>query len=368
MEDVQENATQFAKSLGPQIESNWLRERWYQAAWSDELAPGAALIRTILGEPILFYRKADGASAALLDRCPHRFAPLSEGVISGDQVTCGYHGLSFDSDGGCVGNPHGPVTARMHIKAYPTIERHAILWIWMGISADADPAMIPHLPFMDETVETARIPMYMPTKANYQLITDNIMDLSHADYLHRSSLGGIMVGAKASTREVGDQVIAEWVSRDCVPPPAFVQMVAPATRADIWTQVAWQAPALMILSTAAKPSGIPRTTADESYTLHNMVPETATTTHYFMCSTRRFFVEDREFGKFLEGALKHAFLNEDKPMLEKQQERMGTTDLWSLNPILLNIDAGAVRVRRKLAALIEAETQVTKNRCLHPAA
>ena len=152
-------------------------------------------------------------------------------------------------------------------------------------------------------------------------------------------------------------MIAEWHSDNCVPPPAYAPLVAPADRADIWTRVEWQAPGLMVLGTGATHVGQARAYADESYTLHNMVPETETSTHYFMCSTRRFLVEDEAFSAMLRPALEHAFLNEDKPMLEKQQRSMGTADLWALDPILLKVDAGAVRARRKLDALIELERQ-----------
>jgi hypothetical protein len=58
----------------------------------------------------------------------------------------------------------------------------------------------------------------------------------------------------------------------------------------------------------------------------------------------------------LRGVLTQAFEQEDKPMLEKQQQRMGMDDLWSLDPILWPIDAAAARVRRKLDAMIAAET------------
>jgi vanillate O-demethylase monooxygenase subunit len=333
----------------------WLRNRWYQAGWADEVTVEGPLVRTILNDPILFFRKADGTIAALFDRCPHRFAPLSAGRIDGDRVICGYHGLGFASDGACVTNPHGPITSSMCVTAYPVAERHTAIWVWMGDPEKADTAQIADLSFIDETPEAARITMYMPTKANYQLITDNILDLSHADYLHPTSLGGIIVGSKAATRDDGDKIVAEWISEDCVPPPAFVAMVAPADKADIWTEVVWQAPALMVLGTAAKPAGIPRTPDDESYTLHNMVPETEINTHYFACSTRRFLIDDQDFSAFLKGALTHAFMDEDKPMLEKLQARMGTPDLWSLNPILLKVDTAAVRARRKLDALIAAE-------------
>jgi vanillate O-demethylase monooxygenase subunit len=44
-------------------------------------------------------------------------------------------------------------------------------------------------------------------------------------------------------------------------------------------------------------------------------------------------------------------------MLEKQQQRMGTDDLWALKPVLLGVDTAAVQARRMLDRLIEKETE-----------
>jgi vanillate O-demethylase monooxygenase subunit len=332
----------------------WLRQRWYQIGWSAELEGGRLLVRTILEEPIVVFRSGDGQLQALFDRCPHRFAPLSRGTIGERGIACGYHGLSFGKDGQCIANPHGPVTSRMRARAYPVMERHTAIWVWMGDPERADPLSLPDLSFIDETPTAAQIHMYMPTKANYELAADNILDLSHTDYLHPTSLGGIMTGSKARTWEQGDALVTEWHATACDPPPAYKPIV-PTGKADIWTQVTWHAPALMVLGTSAKPTGVPRQAADEAYTLHNMVPETSTTTHYFVCNTRRFMLDSTEFSELLRGAITHAFQDEDKPMLEDQQLRMGTPDLWELDPILLPVDAGAIRVRRKLAAMIQAE-------------
>jgi len=334
----------------------WLRNAWYQAGWSSELAADAPLVRTILDDPILFYREASGSVAAVLDRCPHRFAPLSAGRVAAGEVTCGYHGLAFDFTGACTRNPHGPVTSRMRVRAYPVVERHAAIWIWMGDPGAVDESKLPDLGFIDATPESARISGYMPTRANYQLMADNILDLSHADYLHPDTLGGMMTNAKSRTWEEGDTVTAEWLAEACTPPPAFRAMVRDGL-ADIWTQVVWSPPALMVLGTAAKPAGVRRTGGDEAYTLHNMVPETMTTTHYFFCSTRSFLTDDAEFSALLRAAITQAFRDEDKPMLEKQQARMAGHDFWALDPILLPIDAGAVRARRKLDALIAKEAR-----------
>jgi hypothetical protein len=67
-------------------------------------------------------------------------------------------------------------------------------------------------------------------------------------------------------------------------------------------------------------------------------------------------VLDHAWGSpLLGGLISEAFRSEDKPILEKQQRVIGQADLWSLKPVLLNIDTGAVKVRRLLAKMIEAE-------------
>src|SRR5262244_3015888 len=84
---------ELRQSKKQMVTGTYLRNAWYVAAWSDDLADGALLARTILKEPIVLYRTADGHVAALQDRCPHRFAPLHMGkVVHGDRVQCPYHG------------------------------------------------------------------------------------------------------------------------------------------------------------------------------------------------------------------------------------------------------------------------------------
>jgi vanillate O-demethylase monooxygenase subunit len=300
------------------------------------------------------FRDGAGAIRAIANRCPHRFAPLSEGSLRNGVIQCGYHGLEFDGQGRCVNNPHGAVTSAISVTAYPVIERHQAAWIWLG-NGVPDESRLPDLSFIDETPDTARFFGYMDTAANYQLLTDNILDLSHADYLHPNSLGGMMTNAKTRMKQEHETFSIEWLAEDCVAPPAFYSMVPPPARADIWTNVRWHAPALMVLGTGANHAGSPRDPTNEAFTLHNMTPATPSLTHYFFCTTRKFQVEDAGFNQVLGTLITQAFVTEDKPMLEKQQACMGTTDLWSLKPVLLNIDSGPVKVRRLLANMIQAE-------------
>lgn len=72
---------------------------WQMAALSGELRR-KPLARTVAGTPLALFRTADGA-AALIDRCPHRNYPLSEGRIDDGGLRCAYHGWRFGPDGTC---------------------------------------------------------------------------------------------------------------------------------------------------------------------------------------------------------------------------------------------------------------------------
>ena len=87
-----------------------------------------------------------------------------------------------------------------------------------------------------------------------------------------------------------------------------------------------------------------------------MKPETAYSTHYFFGSARN-YSQNAEYNELHKAGLQAAFAEEDKPVIDSQQAEIDTTDLFSLNPVLLSSDAGNIRVRRKLKAMIEAEQE-----------
>jgi phenylpropionate dioxygenase-like ring-hydroxylating dioxygenase large terminal subunit len=332
----------------------FLRNCWYQAGWVSELDAGT-LARTIAGIPLVFFRSEGGRICALLDRCPHRFAPLSAGRLEKGVITCGYHGLVFDGTGRCVHNPHGAAVSAIRVESFAAEERHQALWVWTGARESADPAKIPALNYIDSTPSPALIAGYLPTGANYELMTDNILDLSHADYLHANTLGGMMTSSRAKHWLEGDDVLVEWDAVDCIPPPAFRGIVPPPNRADLWFEVRWTAPAVMSLRSFVGVTGTPRAEERMATALHSMTPETEQRTHYFYCVTRRFLLDDAEFSAGLRQTVEQAFGQEDKPMLEKQQMRIGRQDFWSLDPILLGVDAPAVKARRVLKRLMDSE-------------
>ena len=120
----------------------FLRNAWYVAAWDHEVGRELKPVK-ILGEEIVLYRKGDGTPAALEDACPHRKLPLSMGRLKGDDVECGYHGLTFDCTGTCTRVPGAekiPHVAR--VQSYPIAERYGRLDLLVNAAGFTKP--VPH--------------------------------------------------------------------------------------------------------------------------------------------------------------------------------------------------------------------------------
>jgi phenylpropionate dioxygenase-like ring-hydroxylating dioxygenase large terminal subunit len=339
----------------------FLRNAWYIAAWSEEISDGRLLARKFLGEPVVLYRDASGRSRALFDRCPHRFAPLSRGKAKGDVIECGYHGLGFNGEGRCVHNPYQPGHAppRAQVRAYPTLERQGMVWIWMGDADRADPALAPNYPQIEDTVHWHTSHGYLMTPANYLISMDNLMDLTHPMYLHSSSLGSAaMATARYEVRQESARSVNSNRGFEEGPAPPAMDRYFPSQGKPVshWADMRWEAGSSLMLNTGISWPRQPRDSGLNVYTAHLLAPETETTTHYFFAMIRS-AEEVRKFDDAgpLVQIVRDIFMNEDSAMLAAVQERMGGHDLAELKPASLPGDAGATRMREALAKLIEEE-------------
>lgn len=338
----------------------FLKNCWYIVAWSDEIVGDTILARRICDIPLAVFKTADGPKA-LYDSCPHRFAPLSMGKVENDSIVCGYHGLGFNGNGACTTNPHGPITKSMCVKSYPAVERHKAVWVWLGDAEKANPDLIPPLDFQDTQYEHSIGFGYLHGKADYKLYVDNIMDLSHADFLHVNTLGGSFVGTKQEVKEDDATITARWSQKNMSPNALHISVgtFTADAKVDRFTEVTFYVPCTMTLISAFGALDAPESEYLRTIGSHVMVPETATTVHYFFSTTRNFRQEDAEFNKIYLSKRDQVFAKEDKPMIEAVEERMGGVDLFAKKPLLLKSDEAAIRARRKIDDFIKREQQLS---------
>lgn len=338
----------------------FLRNAWYVAAGTEEVSR-TLMRRVLLGEPVVFYRRLDGSAVALQDRCAHRFAPLSRGTLQGDWLRCSYHGLSYDSSGRCVHNPHGDgcIARRARTHAYPLLERYGFVWIWMGEPALADPALLPGLAPFDTAQGRVRQGGYLQVQAHYQLIIDNLLDLSHVEYLHAAfASAGSLENTRHEVFERDGAVHSNRWKSGCGISPLLSRCWGRENAfGDARSCIRWHAPGTLYLEIGATEAGAPTAAGVALPILHLLTPAETNATHYFWAVTRDCRTEDAELSAWIGRTLHDAFVNEDEPMIEAQQAQIGEgVDIMSLRPLFLAPDAAPLAARKLLAQRIAAES------------
>lgn len=338
----------------------YLKRAWYVAAMSKEVKSEALFHRRILGKSVMIYRLADGTPVALHDRCPHRFAPLSLGKREGDEVACPYHALRFNSAGRCTHNPHGngriPDAAR--VDAFPLIEKFGFLWIWMD-SSEPDPALLPDFSPLDEGHPNAVAQTYMHLDVNYELIIDNVMDLSHIDHVHGEIITtrGKLSPVIPKVRETPTTISARWEWSQQPAMMIFAPFMSrPDDEARQYFDIVWHAPSNIQLSVGAVQDGKSFDEAVSQYDLHTCTPEDEFKTHYFFATRRNHVEDDAEYNALKIKGMHDAFELEDGPLVQAVQREMGDADFFDLNPVLMSNDVAPVKVRRLLKRMIDAES------------
>ena len=177
------------------IPRHFVRNAWYAAGLSEEFAVDDLQEHRIAGRPVLLWRSRDGAIGAFDNRCAHKRMPLSEGrVLENGTLECAYHGLRYDPKGACVAvpsHPDGPIPEQAKLRPFPVIEQDGIVWVWPGDPERQHESRPPRTPEVaDDGYETISSgPMQVP--ANYLLLIENLLDISHFYPLHDGNIGDV---------------------------------------------------------------------------------------------------------------------------------------------------------------------------------
>lgn len=339
----------------------FLKNCWYVAGWDYEIIGNEIMARTILNEPIIFYRTDDKTVVALADACCHRLAPLSVGKREGDCIRCMYHGLKFDQTGRCVEIPgQSKIPEKARVRSYPIVEKNRWVWIWMGEPSQADISAIPDAPWLDATEWQGIQPGYMHFNANYELLNDNLLDFAHVGYVHPTTLGGSEEYSTESDTEVERLPRGVRISRwliDKKPAPFVEKLLNSQSNFDRWNIYNYLVPGVLLMDSGFAPSGQNakqgnREGGIEFRSCQAVTPETDKTTHYFFSQPRNFSNGDPLVNEMLGRMLQAAF-EEDKAMLEAQQKRW---EQYGKQPmVMIQTDAALVQFRRLMDELRKQE-------------
>jgi vanillate O-demethylase monooxygenase subunit len=351
------------------VEQPYPRNQWWVGAMSHEVSR-IPMQRTILDKPVVFYRTQAGAPVAMHGLCPHRSFPLVMSTLRGDAIECGYHGFTFDCAGTCIKVPSQnevPKSFRTHV--YPTAERGQWVWIWTGDPALADMAEIPDPPGVFAREWETNLGCLETFPARYQLLIDNLLDLTHLGFVHASIVGDVDAFVQTPAQMIDGNGQLSLV-RDAHDNPwgPFTDFMfgADGSKAYDTRQVSeYYGPCAVITGgpfsqrAQISPTGQARELGTLWF-LHMITPETPTSTHYFGGVSRNFRLGDEAYSQ-LQIRNFEAVRHQDVVVLTQMEpfvDRFASTR----TELSARQDAGAIRVRRLLAAQISRETHTGESR------
>lgn len=334
-----------------------IRNGWYVAAFSTEIAR-EPVGRNILGSPVVLYRNADGTAVAVGGRCPHRHFPLEKGSLDGDHIVCGYHGLAFAPDGRCVNVPSQDfVPKSFRIPSYPLVEHGLWLWIWPGDPALADPGLLPDLEaigFTDPSMSFRPLGMHR-VEARYQLINDNLLDLSHLGFLHGNTIGTPEnTSAPEEVRRSDNLLETRRMIRNCAAPPVLAERGYDIDRIDRDTGGSFYLPGF---HTTFGNTSYPQDHSDfagkmiaKTRVYHGVTPATKNSSNYFFAVGLSDPASFETMTAFLAKVV-----DEDKFAVEEVEKMIELVGHLP-NELLIKSDRAAVEGRRMLQAAMNAES------------
>jgi vanillate O-demethylase monooxygenase subunit len=335
------------------------RNAWYPLTWSRNVTRKLASHR-VLGIDLVVYRTEAGHAVALDDVCPHRLAPLSMGKLKGDAIECGYHGMTFGSDGICVRIPGQKlIPANAKVPSYPLHEKMGLVWIWPGDPASADPSRIYDLPQYGQPGWHAAHGDALRIDTNYLNLADNLCDPSHVSFVHLSTLGNA-ASEEVPVEHSFDQdgvLVWRWI-KDAAAIPLFAKYGNFQGNVDRWHYYHYAAPCSAVIDFGGADAGVIGDPADRDNGLRIFACHFITPVDDHLCidhwlHVRNFALDSADVDERLHADFRVAF-NEDKEILERIEavERARP----DVKRIRLGIDAAPQRMRRIVERMVAEET------------
>jgi vanillate O-demethylase monooxygenase subunit len=320
----------------------FIKNAWYAAALSGEIKR-EPFSRTILNEKVVMYRTTANQVVAMEDRCAHRQVPLSRGRVVGDELQCWYHGLRYDCSGACVSIPSQSMIPKgARVRTFPTVEKYGFIWLWPGEPDQADEATIPNH-WVCSAPELAGTMSYCTIACNYLFGIDNILDISHAAFVHQKTLGSLdIVETPPEIVITDDEVRVQRYLRREKTPPLYTRILQ-LEYIDRFQEVLYWPIGNTRVETRAHACDDPDGKVFHVYTTTIFTPATDGTSHVFVGMHRDFDVDNHMFTEFTAKEV-YSTVMEDKDVAESLQANWNPTA-----PMIdIHLDRPAFAARRIL--------------------
>eukprot|EP00232_Nephroselmis_pyriformis_P021647 CAMPEP_0182866980 /NCGR_PEP_ID=MMETSP0034_2-20130328/8479_1 /TAXON_ID=156128 /ORGANISM="Nephroselmis pyriformis, Strain CCMP717" /LENGTH=584 /DNA_ID=CAMNT_0024999313 /DNA_START=116 /DNA_END=1870 /DNA_ORIENTATION=- len=173
---------------------NWVKN-WYPVSFTEYMDTEYPVPFQLLGYNLVFWQDNEDEWKCVLDACPHRLAPLSEGRVNEEgEIECGYHGWTFKGDGECTTIPQGEgrtqgLGARACATALPVKVAQGMIFVWAD-PASAEEAEETPLPLIEEYDDPDWVVINMQRDLPYDATTllENTLDVSHVPFTHHATM------------------------------------------------------------------------------------------------------------------------------------------------------------------------------------
>jgi vanillate O-demethylase monooxygenase subunit len=188
------------------------------------------------------------------------------------------------------------------------------------------------------------------------------MDLTHETFVHASSIGSRAVAEAPFDVTHSDRTttVSRWM-HNIEPPPLWAAQLGKPGNVDRWQIIRFEVPCTIAIDVGVAPAGTGAPEGDRSqgvngYVLNTITPETETTCHYHWSFVRNYRTSDQALTTELREGV-HSVFHEDELILEAQQKAIEENPSHVFYN--LNIDAGAMWVRRLIDKMVAVEEEQT---------
>lgn len=352
------------------IANSFVTNAWYAAGLSDEFPARGLQGHTIAGKPVVMWRTDSGEVVAFDDRCVHKRMPLSAGrLMENGVLECAYHGFCYDRAGTCVripSQPQGPIPLNAKLKPFPVIEQDGVIWVWPGEQDKMTRVRPPRTPEIGSKDWDSILIGPMKVNANYRLLIENLLDITHFYPLHDGNIGDVensRIPVKFVEENVDGNHSIKSVrcAQNYKQPPLLVEWLG-YDIVDREHTHCMMSPAISRVEMRAAPPGKLGTKADRGYVIyHTHSPIDARNLEWRLsvnCLAAHRSPSDP--AKSMAHYIADTFppvIEEDRWALEKQQKMVDYPD-DGYTEVYLQSDQAIVTLRRVLSKL-ESQERVT---------